>query len=328
MEFPVMQTFTHPAALRRAARDPTLPPAVRAVLALRLRQTRGEEAHFHVAGPGDDIAVAQVAVGWPLAIDGERQFEWSERHPGGVTEVTFVLSDDAAAQVLLVPDGASPDPQLHAAARAPVGRPGAEANPLEGVRQRDPNNRVERYLNPAETRRLQRAVDESENPMLKYIVALLLLTGARKRELLDGRWAEIDLDRKVWRIPTSKTGKPRHCPLSEDAIAVLRQVPRYGDCPFIVPNPGTLRPFRSFFRSWDTARRAAGLSDVRVHDLRHSCASALVNSGQSLYVVAKVLGHAQTRTTERYAHLDSAVLLSAVNAASQATGTTWAADPT
>lgn len=205
--------------------------------------------------------------------------------------------------------------------------PGAEANPLEGVRQRDPNNRVERYLNPAETRRLQRAVEESENPMLKYIVALLLLTGARKRELLDGRWAEIDLDRKVWRIPTSKTGKPRHCPLSEDAIAVLRQVPRFGDCPFIVPNPSTLRPFRSFFRSWDTARRAAGLSDVRVHDLRHSCASALVNSGQSLYVVAKVLGHAQTRTTERYAHLDSAVLLSAVNAASQATGTTWAADP-
>ena len=101
-----MLTISDPDALRRAARDPTLPPAVRAVLALRLRQPG---AHFHVAGPADGVAVAQVAVGWPLAIDGEPQWEWAERHPGGVTEVTFVLSDDGAAQVLLVPDGAGAD---------------------------------------------------------------------------------------------------------------------------------------------------------------------------------------------------------------------------
>lgn len=90
-----------------------------------------------------------------------------------------------------------------------------------------------------------------------------------------------------------------------------------------MPNPKTRLPFQSIFHSWDTARRSATLPDVRVHDLRHSAASNLVNSGQSLYVVAKVLGHSQTRTTERYAHLDAAVLLNAVNAASQVTGTTW-----
>jgi integrase len=84
--------------------------------------------------------------------------------------------------------------------------------------------------------------------------------------------------------------------------------------------------FQSIYNSWDTARRTAKLPDVRVHDLRHSCASNLVNSGQSLYVVAKVLGHSQTRTTERYAHLDAGVLLKAVNGASEVTGTTWAAD--
>lgn len=203
------------------------------------------------------------------------------------------------------------------------GVPGAEKNPLEGVRQKDPNNRVERFLKPEETKRLQKAVQESENQMLQYIVALLLLTGCRKRELLDGRWADVDLDGKVWRIPTSKTGKPRHVPLSDDAIAVFRQVPRFDACPYIVPNPKTLEPFTAFFNSWDTARRRAGLPDLRVHDLRHSAASNLVNSGQSLYIVAKVLGHTQTRTTERYAHLDRGVLLDAVNAASKATGTTW-----
>ncbi len=204
------------------------------------------------------------------------------------------------------------------------GVPGAEINPLAGVRQRDPNNRKERFLNPAETKRLKAAVEASPNPMLKHIVALLLLTGCRKRELLDGKWEEIDLDRKVWRIPTSKTGKLRHVPLSDDAVAVLRSIPRTEGNAYIVPNPQTGEPFQSIFHSWDTARRAAALPDVRIHDLRHSAASNLVNAGQSLYVVAKVLGHAQTRTTERYAHLDNGVLLNAVNAAAQVTGTNWA----
>jgi integrase len=206
------------------------------------------------------------------------------------------------------------------------GMPGADRNPLEGVKQRDCNNSIERYLSAAETKRLKDAVDASPNPMLKHIVALLLLTGCRKRELLDAKWDEVNIEKKVWRIPTSKTGKPRHVPLSEDAINVLREVPRFAKCPFIVPNPKTLKPFQSIYNSWDTARRAAKLPDVRVHDLRHSAASNLVNSGQSLYVVAKVLGHASARTSERYAHLDDGVLLHAVNAASDVTGTTWAAD--
>jgi integrase len=204
------------------------------------------------------------------------------------------------------------------------GVPGAEVNPLEGIKQKDPNNRIERYLSPAETQRLKQAVENSPNPMLKYIVALLLLTGCRKRELLDAKWDEVDLDRKDWRIPTSKTGKPRHVPLSDDAVATFRAIPRFGNSPYVVPNPKTLKPFTTVFNGWDSARRAAGLPDIRMHDLRHSAASNLVNAGQSLYVVAKVLGHAQMRSSERYAHLNADVLLEAVNAASQLTGTTWA----
>lgn len=202
------------------------------------------------------------------------------------------------------------------------GLPGSEVNPLEGVKQKDPDNRIERFLTPAETQRLKDAVEQSPNFMLRYIVALLLLTGCRKRELLDARWDEISFQRKQWRIPRGKTGM-RHVPLSDDALAVLRSIPRLDDCPFIVPNPETLKPFTSVFHSWHNARKRAGLPDVRMHDLRHSAASNLVNSGQSLYVVAKVLGHSQTKTTERYAHLASDTLLNAVNAASKATGTTW-----
>jgi len=203
--------------------------------------------------------------------------------------------------------------------------PGSDRNPLEGVKQKDPNNKVERFLSPAETARLKLAVDDSPNPMLAPIVALLLMTGARKRELLDAKWDQFDLDRADWRIPTSKTGKPRHVPLSDDAIAVLRSLPKPEGCPYVVPNPKTLKPFQSIFNSWNQARRKADLLDVRVHDLRHSAASNMANSGQSLYVIGKVLGHAQAKTTERYAHLSGDTLRNAVNAASQASGTTWAA---
>ena len=104
-----MLTLTDRASLRRAIRDPALGPRLRAVLRLRFEQLGGPGAHFHVAGPGDALADAQVAVGWPLAIDGEPQWEWAERHPGGFTELVLILSDDGPAQVLLVPDGASAD---------------------------------------------------------------------------------------------------------------------------------------------------------------------------------------------------------------------------
>lgn len=168
-------------------------------------------------------------------------------------------------------------------------------------------------------------LEASANTQLKYIVALLLLTGCRKRELLDAKWEEFQLDRKMWRIPMqrAKTSKTRHVPLSTAAMEILAQLPRWEGCPYVVPNPKTLKPFWSVYHCWDKARKAAGLPDVRMHDLRHSAASNLVNSGQSLYVVGSILGHAQTKTTQRYAHLDNSTLLSAANAAADHMDTDW-----
>ena len=83
-------------------------------------------------------------------------------------------------------------------------------------------------------------------------------------------------------------------------------------------NPKTRRPFVWFFHSWDTAREQAGLADVRIHDLRHSFASFLVNAGRSLYEVQKILGHTQVKTTQRYAHLSQDTLIDAANEVSKA----------
>lgn len=85
-------------------------------------------------------------------------------------------------------------------------------------------------------------------------------------------------------------------------------------------NPATQKSFVSFFAAWDTVRRKAGLADVRIHDLRHSFASLLINNGRSLYEVQKLLGHSQVRTTQRYAHLTPETLLDARNAATRAVG--------
>jgi len=115
----------------------------------------------------------------------------------------------------------------------------------------------------------------------------------------------------------SKSGKARFVPISDGLLQVLNSVPRFANCPYVFPNPKTKQPFHSIYGTWNKARTAVGLEDVRCHDLRHSFASFLVNSGRSLYEVQKILGHSQISTTERYAHLSQDSLLSAANSIGQ-----------
>jgi len=125
----------------------------------------------------------------------------------------------------------------------------------------------------------------------------------------------------------AKTSKTRHVPLSDQAVEVLKSLRRWDGCEWVVPNPDTTKPYSSIHFAWDKARKAAGLSDVRIHDCRHSFASWLVEAGYSLYVVSKVLGHASSRTTERYAHVADETLRGASNAAANLIGSSWAAAP-
>ena len=193
-------------------------------------------------------------------------------------------------------------------------------NPATGISKLEENNIQQRYLNPEETQRLYGCLQESGNTQLKYIVPLLLLTGCRKRELLDAQWAHVDIERRTWRIPLSKSGKARHVPLSLGVLAILAQLPRFEGCPYLVPNPETRRPYISIFAPWNRVRKLAGLPEVRMHDLRHSFASFLINSGRSLYEVQHLLGHAQSITTQRYAHLSQSTLLDAVDAVNDLAG--------
>lgn len=192
--------------------------------------------------------------------------------------------------------------------------PGGEHNPVRGSPRRKFNNARDRYLTADEAQRVLEAAGKSRNRQLRAIIQLLLLTGARKSELLHAEWRHIDLERKAWLIPMSKTGKARHVPLSQAAIEVIEQLPRFEKCPYLVPNPKTKKPYDCIKRAWDVVRDAAGVSDVRIHDLRHSAASFMINAGIDLYAVGKVLGHADHQSTQRYSHLANETLLAAVEA--------------
>jgi integrase len=192
--------------------------------------------------------------------------------------------------------------------------PGGQTNPVRGIPRPKFNNGRERYLSTVEAERLQRAVEASANPQLKYIVGLLLLTGARKRELLNARWEHIDTERKSWHIPDSKTGKARYVPLSQRALNLIDKFPTYDKCPWLLPNPETREPFVDIKRAWDTARTEAGLPGLRIHDLRHSAASFMINAGIDLFAVGRILGHADHQSTMRYSHLANDTLMAAVEA--------------
>ncbi|WP_406852571.1 tyrosine-type recombinase/integrase [Brevundimonas sp. BH3] len=194
------------------------------------------------------------------------------------------------------------------------GVPGTDRNPTRGIARKPLNNARDRFLTADEAERLREACIVSNNPQLQHIVGLLLLTGARKRELLDAKWENIDLARRSWFIPTTKTGKPRHVPLSQAAIDIIESLPRFKDCPWLVPNPDTLKPFVSIKNAWAYAIKTANLPGLRIHDLRHSAASFMVNSGVDLFAVGKVLGHASYQSTQRYSHLANDTLLKAVEA--------------
>jgi integrase len=192
--------------------------------------------------------------------------------------------------------------------------PGSDRNPVRGLPRPKFNNARSRYLSADEVQKILEAAEKSRNRQLRAIIQLLLFTGARKSELLRAEWKHVNIGRREWLIPMSKTGKPRHVPLSQAAIDVIENLPRFEKCPYLVPNPKTKKPYECIKGPWDRVRAKAGVSDVCIHDLRHSAASFMINAGIDLYHVGRVLGHADHQSTMRYSHLANDTLLAAVEA--------------
>jgi integrase len=217
-------------------------------------------------------------------------------------------------------------------------------NPCRGVR-RYAEHKVERFLSTAEMARLGAALaaaergelmlddgivpdvpvkrkrggqlkaglPRSENPAAIAAVRLLLLTGCRLGEILNLRWAHVDIDRHLLLLPDSKTGA-KAVYLSEAAIRVLRAIEKKPGHPYVLPGRQADRPLLTIRKPWQNLCAAAKLSDLRIHDLRHSFASVGAAGGLSLPMIGALLGHSQPATTARYAHLAASPIHEAADA--------------
>jgi integrase len=179
-------------------------------------------------------------------------------------------------------------------------------NPAAGF-IRNLENPQERFLDVTEIGRLSQVLNEHKSHRMADVIRLLMLTGARRGEVLNATWDQFDLDRAVWTKPaaTTKQRKLHRTPLSCAAVQLLRTIRARTPekCPWVFPGDAHGKPVQEIKRFWHDVRKKADLTDVRIHDLRHTFASLLVSGGMSLPMIGKLLGHTQVQTTQRYAHL-------------------------
>jgi integrase len=170
---------------------------------------------------------------------------------------------------------------------------------------------TQRFLSDEEMARLLKASQATQHPYYYCIVRLFLMTGARHGELRLAKWNDIDFEKRIWTIPHSKNGRARRIILSTPAIETFHQIRTKTEqlllpttqTDYVITNPQTRTAYHSFYGTWFIVRRAAKLDDLRIHDLRHTFASVLVNKGVSIYEVQTLLGHSSVQMTQRYAHL-------------------------
>ena len=165
--------------------------------------------------------------------------------------------------------------------------------------------------------RLWSILEQQTNRRAANAVKLMILTGARRSEVLNATWDQFDMDRGVWTKPSHHTKQKRteHVPLSRPALALLTGMKAEADAeqPHLFPGDKAGQPLGDVKRFWQRMCREAGLEGVRLHDLRHTYASSLVSGGVSLHIVGRLLGHTQPQTTARYAHLDDDALRKATD---------------
>ena len=204
-------------------------------------------------------------------------------------------------------------------------------NPVRGAK-RYPDRKSERFLATAELRKLgdvlsaaekawevyqknlqawqsngreglrPKAPLEATNPTALAAIRLLLFTGCRKSEILTLKWEHVDFERGCLRLPDSKTGA-KVIPLGAPALGILNNLTHVQGNPHVLPGTKSQGHYVGLSKVWERIRKRAMLLDVRLHDLRHSFASAGAAAGNSLLMIGKLLGHRDTKTTARYSHL-------------------------
>lgn len=175
------------------------------------------------------------------------------------------------------------------------------ANPARGIKSY-PENERERFIQSDELPRFFQALAEEENPDMRDYFLISLLTGARKSNVLAMRWADVNLDRTEWRIPITKNGTPQTVALAPVAVEILRGREQGGA--WVFPGIGKTGHLVEPKKGWCRVLARAGLSDLRIHDLRRTLGSWQAKTGASLSIIGKSLNHKTYQATGIYARLD------------------------
>ncbi len=171
---------------------------------------------------------------------------------------------------------------------------------------------VPRFLNKHEIKNVLQSLQSMKMIGAKAL-QLLILTGAKKSEIMTARWEYVDFEARTIIIPADKFNDVRFIPLSDEALQILEELYQEKSSIWLFPSNNPSKHITSLFYVWNSVRKENGLNDVRIQDLRHSFGSMLMSSGASLHEVQKILGHSDPKSTMRYAHFAKGSLLDTAN---------------
>ena len=192
----------------------------------------------------------------------------------------------------------------------------AGQNPATRI-QKNPAPSRDRFLQADELTPFFKALSESTNEIMRDFFLLALLTGARRANVSAMRWADIDLAAGVWRIAKTKNGTPQTVTLSPEAVTVLESR-KEGGGEFVFPGEGATKHIVEPKKAWATLLKAAGIENLRIHDLRRTLGSWQARTGASLPIIGKSLNHKTHQATAIYARLDLDPVRQSVNTATAA----------
>jgi integrase len=166
-----------------------------------------------------------------------------------------------------------------------------------------PEEKRQRYLLPEELPRVFEALKEEHNVYARAAFVTAILTGARRHEILEMKWENLDFRQQVWRVPQVRGGPPHTVPLPTDLSELLQHLPRTENNPYVFVSNGTQGHLVNIKRAWQRIQAKAHIADVRVHDLRRTFGAWLAASGESLSLIGQVLNHRSSATTARFTSL-------------------------
>lgn len=177
-------------------------------------------------------------------------------------------------------------------------------NPVSKIRKLEETRGRTRFLSDQERKDLLKACKKSASKAIYPIVVLAISTGARRSEILNLKWVDVDLYRQALVIHDTKNNERRRLPIKGHALQVMKDWAKVRriDTALVFPATNPKNPLE-FKKAWANALEAAGINDFRFHDLRHTAASYLAMNGATLAEIAEILGHKTLAMVKRYAHL-------------------------